>query len=133
MTIGAIMSREVEVVAPDTALMEIQERFHEHGFRHLLVVEDGRLVGVISDRDVLRTVSPFLDTLAEEPRDVKTLTRPAREVMQADLITVRPETLVEKAAKLLLDHTISCLPVVTDDGELVGIVTSKDILRHYIE
>lgn len=133
MTIDEIMSREVKVVTPDTALMEIQERFHEHGFRHLLVVEDEHLVGVISDRDVLRAVSPFLDTLSEEPRDVKTLTRPAREVMHADPITVRPGTPIEEAGKLLLERSISCLPVITENGAIVGIVTSKDILRHYIE
>lgn len=126
------MSRDVEVVTPDTALMEIQEELHRHGFRHLLVVEDGRLVGVISDRDVLRAVSPFLDTRVEEPRDVQTLTRPAREVMRADPITVQPETPIEEAGRLLLENTISCLPVVDRERALVGIVTSKDILRHFV-
>lgn len=133
MTIDAVMSREVRAVTPDTALMEIQELLHQHGFRHLLVVEGRRLVGVISDRDVLRAVSPFLDTQTEEPRDVKTLTRPAREIMHPDPITVRPGVRIEEAGKLLLEHTISCLPVVNDDGEIIGVITSRDILRHYIE
>jgi len=133
MTIDSIMTREVEVVTPDAALMEIQDLLHQHKFRHLLVVEGEQLIGVISNRDVLRAISPFLDTLAEEPRDVKTLMRPAHEIMRADPITVRPGSTIEEAAHLLLEHTISCLPVVTDGGELVGIVTSKDILRHYIE
>lgn len=133
MTVDTIMSREVEVVTPDAALMDIQERFHEHGFHHLLVVEDGRLVGVISDRDVLRAVSPFLDTQSEERRDVQTLTRPAREVMRPDPMTVRPGTRIDEAARLLVAHAISSLPVVAEDGALVGIVTSRDLLRHYTE
>lgn len=133
MTVDAVMSRDLEAVTPDTALMEIQERLHRRGFRHLLVIEDGRLVGVISDRDVLQAVSPFLDTLVEEPRDVKTLTRPARTVMRADPITVRPETRVDEAARLLLDHAISCLPVVAGDDEVIGIITSKDVLQHFVD
>ncbi len=127
------MSRDVEVVAPDTALMEIQERMNRHGFRHLLVVEDGRLVGVLSDRDVLRAISPDIDTLVEEPRDVKTLARPAREVMRADPITTRPGTPIEEAGRLLLERSISCLPVVDRGGKIAGIVTSRDILRHFVE
>ena len=96
----------------------------------MLVVEDGELLGVISDRDVLRAISPFLDTYSEEHRDIQTLARPAREVMRTDPITVAPDTEIEDASHLLLDHAISSLPVV-EGTELVGIVTTKDLLNHY--
>ena len=130
MTVDGIMTREVVTVAPDTALSDIRAQLHEGGFRHLLVLDDGALVGVISDRDVLRALSPFLDTYSEEHRDVRTLGRPAREIMRADPVTVTPGTDVEDASSLLLDHSISSLPVV-EDGEIIGIVTTKDLLRHY--
>ena len=129
MTVDSIMSRDVEVVAPDVTLMEIQEVLRKRGFRHLLVVEDGALVGVISDRDVLRVISPFLDTLSESARDVKTLMRPASDVMRSDPVSASPDTSVEDAASMLLEHTISCLPVIGDDAQIQGIVTSKDLLR----
>jgi acetoin utilization protein AcuB len=129
MTVDAIMSRDVETVAPDVTLMEIQEVLRKRGFRHLLVVEDGALVGVISDRDVLRVISPFLDTLSESARDVKTLMRPASDVMRSDPVSASPDTSVEDAASMLLEHTISCLPVIGDDAQIQGIVTSKDLLR----
>ncbi len=132
MTVDAIMSRDVETVDPDVSLMEIQDVLRKRGFRHLLVVEKGVLIGVISDRDVLRAVSPFLNTLSEAPRDVKTLTRPAREVMRADPVSVSPDTSIEEAAGMLLKHTISCLPVTNGDREIEGIVTSKDLLRHLV-
>lgn len=132
MNVDAIMSRDVETVGPDMSLMEIQDVLRKHGFRHLLVVEDDKLVGVISDRDVLRVISPFLDTLSEEPRDVKTLMRPAREVMRADPVSVSSDTPIEEAAEILLKHTISCLPVTSDGHEIEGIVTSKDLLRHLV-
>jgi acetoin utilization protein AcuB len=131
MTIDSIMSRDVVTVSPDAALMEIRSLLQERGFRHLLVVEaDDTLCGVISDRDVLRALSPFLDTFSEEHRDVKTLSRPASEVMRREPITVAPDTTIEAAAQVLLDNNISSLPVVAD-GALVGIVTTKDLLEHY--
>lgn len=130
MTVDAIMSRDVVTVAPDAALMEIRTLFHERDFHHLLVVGNDVLLGVISDRDVLRALSPFLDTYSESHRDVQTLAQPAYEVMREDPLTVAPSTSTEEAADQLLAHDISALPVV-DGGGLVGIVTTKDLLRHY--
>jgi acetoin utilization protein AcuB len=132
MTVDAIMSRDVESVGPDMSLMEIQDTLRKHGFRHLLVIEDDALVGVISDRDVLRVVSPFLNTLSEAPRDIKTLMRPAREVMRTDPVSIHPDTSIKEAASTLLEHTISCLPVVNDENQIEGIVTSKDLLRYLV-
>ncbi|MFB6279488.1 MAG: CBS domain-containing protein [Salinibacter sp.] len=131
MTVDGIMSREVVTVSPDTALMDIRKRLQEGGFHHMLVVEEGALCGVISDRDVLQAISPFLDTYTEDHRDVKTLSQPASEIMQSDPITVGPDTSIEDASQTLLDNRVSSLPVV-ESGDLLGIVTGKDMLEHYI-
>ena len=130
MTIADIMSRDPECVAPDTSLMEIRQLLHQRGFRHLLVLDEDALVGVISDRDVLRTLSPFLDTRRETPRDVRTLAKHACDLMRENPITIAPDASVQDANSLLLDNAISSLPVV-DDGTLVGIVTTKDLLTYY--
>ncbi|MFB6271331.1 MAG: CBS domain-containing protein [Salinibacter sp.] len=131
MTVERIMSRDVVTVPPDTALMDIRKRLQEGGFNHLLVIEDGKLCGVISDRDVLKAISPFLDTYTEEHRDVKTLSQPASEIMQPDPITVAPGTSIEDASRTLLDNRVSSLPVVKNE-DLLGIVTGKDMLEHFI-
>jgi acetoin utilization protein AcuB len=134
MTIDQIMSRDVVCVAPDTTLMEIRKLLHERGFHHLIVLdEDDVLVGVISDRDVLRVISPFLDTLTESHRDVRTLSRPASDIMRTDPITAHPDMPITDAATRLLDNDISSLPVVDEDDHLCGIVTSKDLLRYYTD
>ena len=133
MTVDAIMSRDLVTVTPDTSLMEIRRLLHERGFRHLLVIEpDETLCGVISDRDVLGAVSPFLDTYSEKHRDVKTLEQPASEIMRADPIRVETGTDIDEAAHLLLDNNISSLPVV-EGAALAGIVTTKDLLQHYAD
>jgi len=132
MTVDTIMSRDVVTVRPDAALMEIRGLLDQKGFNHLLVTEeDNTLCGVISDRDVLKAISPFLDTYSEEHRDVKTLSQPASKIMQSEPITVTPETTIEEASQILLDNRVSSLPVVEGD-ELVGIVTGKDMLEYFI-
>ncbi len=132
MTVDSIMSRDVVTVTPDTTLTEIRSLLHEKGFNHLLVVEpDDTLCGVISDRDVLKAVSPFLDTYSEAPRDIKTLSQPASEIMEDDPITVEPDTTIKAASEVLLENRVSSLPVVEGEG-LVGIVTGKDLLQYYI-
>lgn len=131
MTVDSIMSREVATVSPDAALVDIRKRLQEGGINHMVVVEDGTLRGVISDRDVLEAISPFLDTYSEEHRDVKTLSQPASEIMQADPITAAPDTPIEEASRTLLDNRVSSLPVVEGD-ELMGIVTGKDMLEYYV-
>jgi len=131
MTVDGIMSREVVTVSPDAALMDIRKRLQGEGLNHMLVIEDGTLCGVISDRDVLKAISPFLDTYSEEHRDVKTLSQPASEIMQGDPITVQPGTSIKEASQTLLDNRVSSLPVV-EGNELVGIVTGKDMLEYYV-
>lgn len=125
------MTRDVISVRPDTPLLEVQNLLKQHGFRHLVVVDDaGKLAGVLSNRDVLKALSPFLNTSAEQQRDVRTLAQPAEALMNQTPTTVTPETPAKKAASLLLDGAISALPVV-DGAELVGIITTKDLLRYY--
>ena len=134
MTLEQIMSHDVVCVAPDTTLMEIRKLLQERGFHHLLVLnENDELVGVISDRDVLRVVSPFIDTFTESQRDVRTLSRPASDIMRDEPITVHHSTSITDAAARLLHEDISSLPVVDENDQLCGIVTSKDLLRYYAD
>lgn len=131
MTVEAIMSCDVVTVNPDESLMVARMHLQKMGIRHLLVVENERLVGVISDRDVLRELSPFLDSSTEKPRDVKTLVRRARDIMAQHVVTIRPEATIEEAARLMLHHNISSLPVISDEETVEGIVTSKDVMKHF--
>lgn len=131
MKIDEIMTKEVVTVDMDTTLKTIYEIFEKKKFHHLLVIEDDKLWGVISDRDVLKAVSPFLNTLAEQDRDLSTLKRRAHQIMTRKPITIKKETSSEDAVSLLLRENISCLPVVSSDDKIEGIVTWKDLLRAY--
>ena len=129
--ISKIMITDVVTVDMDTSLKTICALFEKGKFHHLLVVEEERLLGVISDRDVLKAVSPFLDTLAEQARDLSTLKKRAHQIMSRKPITITKDRDLKDAARLMLRENISCLPVVSSDGEIEGIVTWKDILKAY--
>lgn len=129
MPVDAIMSRDVATVSPSTPLTKIRTLLHEHGFHHLLVVDgEEDLRGVISEREVLQALRPFLDTHGEQHRDV--LQRPASEIMRTDPQTVGPDTSIESAARSLLDNNISLLPVL-DGPTLLGSVTTQDLVQYY--
>ena len=128
MLIKEIMTTRVATVSMDDRLGVIKEIFGQAHFRHLLVLEEEVLVGVISDRDLLRALSPYLDTDAEMNRDTETLNRRAHQIMSREPITISPERSLQEAASIMLEQHVSCLPVL-ENGALVGIVSWKDLLR----
>ncbi|MEG0010024.1 MAG: CBS domain-containing protein [Aeromonas sp.] len=128
MLIKEIMTTRIATVSMDDRLNVIKEIFEQAHFRHLLVVEEEALVGVISDRDMLRAISPYLDTDAEMNRDTETLNRRAHQVMSRQLVTIAPDQTLQAATTLMLEKNVSCLPVL-ENGALVGIVSWKDLLR----
>ncbi|MEE8612665.1 MAG: CBS domain-containing protein [Nitrospirales bacterium] len=134
MTVGSIMSGKVVTVGMDDSLETVRVLFEQVRFHHLLVVgEKRRLLGVISDRDLLKAVSPFVDTLSETTRDRATLEKRVHQIMSRKPITVSRETSIADAAALLLEEGVSCLPVTSPEGEVEGIVTWKDLLSAFFK
>lgn len=129
LTVGQIMSRRVVTVTMDDTLAKVQELFREFRFHHLLVLEQRRLVGVISDRDLFKALSPAIGTLMETDRDRATLNKRAHQIMSRDPVSATADAPIETAARLLIEKKVSCLPIVTDDQTLAGILSWKDILN----
>jgi len=97
--------------------------------RHLPVLEDGKLVGVVSQRDLLAgSLSRLLEADAGRQRTFQR-TVEVNQVMNAPPITVAPETTTDEAARLMLRHRIGCLPVLDPEGTPVGLLTETDLLR----
>ena len=129
--VSTIMTKDVVTVDMDASLKTICAIFEERKFHHLLVVEDEKMFGVISDRDVLKAVSPFLNTVAEQARDLSTLKKRAHQIMSRKPTTITKNMDLEDAARLMLQESISCLPVISLDDKIEGIVTWKDLLKAY--
>ncbi|MBM0493314.1 CBS domain-containing protein [Aeromonas jandaei] len=128
MLIRDIMTTRVATVSMDDRLSVIKDIFEQAHFRHLLVLEEGELVGVISDRDLFRAISPYLDSEAEMTRDTETLTKRAHQIMSRYPVTIAPQLTVREGVQLMLEKNVSCLPVL-ENGALVGIISWKDFLR----
>jgi acetoin utilization protein AcuB len=127
--IAAIMTPHPLTIEANASLFEARDLLQRHRVHHLLVVDRGRVVAVLSDRDLLRAMSPFLGTIGEQQRDSHTLMRPVFQLATYHPVTVRTDASVYEAAALLLEHGISCLPVVSPSGDVVGVVTSRDLVR----
>jgi acetoin utilization protein AcuB len=120
-----VMTRKAVTVAPG-ATLEAAEAIMQRGrFRHLPVVEDGRLVGVVSEREV-RPPDRVDAQLARSLRD-----HTVSSVMQRGVITVAPEDSLEHAAQLLHTNEIGCLPVLRG-RDLAGIITTSDIFNAFV-
>jgi len=125
------MTAKVVTVEPDDKLSLVKEIFDNVRFHHLMVMEGGRLVGVISDRDLLKSLSPFIHTQSARERDERTLDKRVHQIMSRKPVTAAPDVPVAVAARMMVDHNISCLPIL-ENGKLEGIVTWKDLLRHVV-
>lgn len=124
-----IMQSEFATVRSDERLDFVDDVMALGRVRHMPVVDDGKLVGVVSQRDLLAaSLSRVLDFDRQERR---TFLRSidVREVMAPRPITVGPGTTLADAAALLLRHKIGCLPVVGPGGEAIGLLTETDLLR----
>lgn len=132
MRIVDIMKRRVATIEMDDTLETVHEIFAAAPFHHLLVIEEGELVGILSDKDLYKALSPYLGSGAENQRDRDTLQRRVHQVMTRQPVTVSPEVPVSQACELLLAQGISCLPVL-ENGQIVGIVTWRDLLHHCCE
>lgn len=124
-----IMSSPVVTVTLDDNLFVVYEVFESTKFHHVLVVEDKRLFGVVSDRDLLKALSPNIGTAAEKSSDTATLNKKVHQVMSRKPISIKPDANIYKALEIFEQHNVSCIPVIDDDAIPVGIISWRDIVK----
>ena len=132
MKLKEIMSKRIVTVELDDRLGVVKEVFDSLKFHHLLVIEDGKLFGVVSDRDLLRALSPYIDSSVETARDVATLNKRVHQIMTRKPITLTADASVADAMGLFLSHPISCIPIVDEQFKPVGIVSWRDVMRSVV-
>ncbi|MBV7536864.1 CBS domain-containing protein [Duganella sp. sic0402] len=130
MLLKEMMSKAVVTVEPDDTLALVKQMFHLGRFHHVLVMEQGRLIGVVSDRDLYKALSPNIDTPAESYKDTATLNKTVREIMSQQPIVLNENATVDDAIDIFNAHVISCIPILSLQGQLLGIISWRDILRN---
>lgn len=133
MIIESRMTRNPVTVGPDVTVEEAAKIMKQEKVHRLPVLDkDKRLVGVISEKDILRALPSPVSSLSayEMPYLLSKLT--VKKLMSKDPITISKDTIVEDAARLMVDQDLSCLPVM-DGDKLVGIVSKSDLFKMLLE
>ncbi len=129
MSVEKIMSKTVITVEIDDTLSIVKEIFDNTRFHHLLVVKSGGLCGVISDRDLLKALSPHIGTVSETARDTASLNKRVHQIMTRKPVVLELDAGIYEAIEIFNNHNISCIPVVDEEYKPVGIISWRDILK----
>jgi CBS domain-containing protein len=121
--VADIMTSAIRSVDSAATIKSAWQLIRRHRFRHIPVLDQQKLVGIVSDRDILPLVSDFESAVSEPALAIIST------VMSSPVLTVRPRTKIRVAAKVLLDEHVGALPVVDEDNNLQGMLTRTDILR----
>lgn len=127
------MSHDVITVTPETGMQEADRLMIEHTIRRLPVVEDGRLVGIVTYGDIRSARPSSASSLSMWEMNYLVAQTKVAEIMTTNLLTVSPEATIGEVAYIMLKNMISGVPVVDSKGALVGIITESDIFRMVVD
>lgn len=125
-----IMTQKIVTISVDDTLSTVEDIMTLGGVRHMPVVRGGALVGVVSQRDLLRASLSNLTAFGSEQRRAFLQVVEIRRVMSTPPIVIDPDASPEEAALVMAEKKIGCLPVVEGDN-LVGMLTETDLLRYF--
>jgi CBS domain-containing protein len=127
-TAGEAMKAAPVTVGPDDPVLEAVGRMVDHRIRHLPVVDDqGRLVGILSDRDLRTAIGDPLEALRRESAGLESM--PVSSVMTTDVVTVAPDVPLAEIARQFVDERVGAVPVLGPDGSLMGILSYVDVIQ----
>jgi len=132
--ISDVMTSTVVTIEMDDTLHVVKEIFDNTYFHHLPVIseksaDNGRVLGVVSDRDLLKALSPNIGTAAETPKDLSSLNKKVHQVMTRKPITLTADIDIYDAIAIFNRHRVSCIPIVDDKQYIQGILSWRDILQ----
>jgi acetoin utilization protein AcuB len=132
MNVRELMTTSPITVGPETPVLDARQLMIDKRFRHVLIAEGPKLLGIVTDRDIRLNLPSPATSLSVWEINYLLARLTVASVMTKSLVTVSPRQDTRDAARLMLDHKIGALPVV-DGGELVGIITETDLLRAYVK
>src|SRR6266542_6986032 len=132
MFVGERMSRPVISVTPDTPINDALAMFRKEHIRRAPVSKNGKLIGIVSERDLLFASPSPVTTLSVWEMNYLISKVTVKRVMSKKVITVDRDTPIEEAARIMADKKIGGIPVV-DDGRVVGMITETDLFKIFLE
>lgn len=133
MFVASRMTKHPVYVSSDATIQQADRLMKKYNFHRMLVVDDGKLVGYFSDRDIMRVAPSPATTLSKF--EIRSLLDKisVRDIMHEKVITVNEGATLEEAALIMYQNKVGGLPVLSDVGALVGIITATDILKTFIK
>jgi len=132
MNVRDLMTTSPITVGPETPVLDARQLMLDKRFRHVLIADGPKLLGIVTDRDIRLNLPSPATSLSVWEINYLLARLTVASVMTKTLVTVSPRQDTREAARLMLDHKIGALPVV-DGGLLVGIITETDLLRAYVK
>ena len=132
MKVSDLMTTSPITVGPETPVIDARQLMIDKRFRHVLITEGPKLLGIVTDRDIRLNLPSPATSLSVWEINYLLAQLTVASVMTESLVTVSPRQDTREAALLMLDHKIGALPVV-DGGQLMGIITETDLLRAYVK
>ena len=128
MDVREIMATDIESVDRNDTLLTVEERMATKQLRHLPVLEQGDLVGIVTQRDLFKAAMSSAMGYGEKAQQAYLRSVRVKEIMTYPVVTISPDTSLAAAAEMIITKGIGCLPVV-DGTTLVGMITKTDLLR----
>jgi CBS domain-containing protein len=128
MQVREIMAKDIEVVDRNDHLRTVEERMVTTQLRHLPVLEQGEVVGIVTQRDLFKAAMSSAMGYGEKAQQAYLQSVRVKEIMVYPVVTVSLDTSVVAAADMMINRGVGCLPVV-DNQQLIGLVTKTDLLR----
>lgn len=127
------MTKNPMTVTADTKVDEVAHLMKKHNFRRLPVVDDGKLVGFLSDSDLIRVAPSPATTLSRYEINSLLAKICVRDIMKKDVVSVNVDATIEEAALIMYKNKIGGMPVVSNMGAVVGVITETDIFKTFVD
>ena len=127
------MTKNPMTVTADTKVDEVAQLMKKHNFRRLPVVDDGKLVGFLSDSDLMRVAPSPATTLSRYEINSLLAKICVRDIMKKDVVSVNVGATIEEAALIMYKNKIGGMPVVSNMGAVVGVITETDIFKTFVD
>lgn len=127
------MTKNPMTVTADTKVDEVAHLMKKHNFRRLPVVDDGKLVGFLSDSDLMRVAPSSATTLSRYEINSLLAKICVRDIVKKDVVSVNVDATIEEAALIMYKNKIGGMPVVSNMGAVVGVITETDIFKTFVD
>jgi acetoin utilization protein AcuB len=132
MLVGERMKRPVITIKSEMPIVEALEMMHKEHIRRAPVVKDGKLIGIVSEKDLLNASPSSATSLSIWEMNYLLSKIQVKDIMTKNVLTVAEDTTLEEAARIMSDNKIGCLPVLRDEA-IVGIITETDLFKIFLE